>query len=280
MLTIALALATSAAWGSADFLGGLSARRVQLLVVAAVSQAAGLVFTLIVVIAGADGPDDAAVLWIGALGGLLGAGGLSALYRGLAVGRMGVVAPIAAMSGLVPLAVGLIAQGDRPTSVQAAGMVLAIGGAVLAARAVDEQADSRVATGVGLALLAVLLLGGLSVTLDAGGSRDPVWTIFMVRVSSVIALWIVVAVRRPSFERVRPNLLVLVTAGLLDNTANLMFALATSRPGLLSVVAVLSSLYPVTTVLLARLVLRERMHPWQLAGVAAALAGVSLISLG
>ena len=158
-------------------------------------------------------------------------------------------------------------------------MVFAIGGAMLAARAVEEQAESRVATGVGLALLAALFLGGLSVTLDAGGDRDPVWTIFMVRVSSVIALWVVVAIRRPSFERVRPNLFLLVAAGLLDNTANLMFALATSR-GLLSVVAVLSSLYPVTTVLLARFVLRERMHPWQLAGVAAALGGVSLISLG
>ena len=279
MLTIALALAASAGWGSADFLGGLSARRVQILVVAAVSQAAGLVFTLVVVMAGGDGPDDTAVLWIGALGGLLGAVGLSALYRGLAVGRMGVVAPIAAMSGLVPVGVGLIAQGDRPTSIQAAGMVLAIGGVVLASRTRDEEGASGVATGVGLALLAALLLGGMSVCLDAGGDRDPAWTIFMVRVSSVTALWIAVALRRPSFEGVRPNLWLLVGAGLLDNTANLMFVLATSR-GLLSIVAVLASLYPVTTVLLARVVLDERLERWQLAGVVAALGGVALISLG
>lgn len=279
MLTIALALAASVGWGSADFLGGLSARRVQILVVAAVSQAAGLAFTLVVVLAGGDGPDAAAVLWIGAAGGLLGAAGLSALYRGLAVGRMGVVAPIASMSGLVPVAVGLIAQGDRPSALQAGGMVLAIGGVVLASRAPDAQGDSRVATGVGLALLAALLLGGMSVALDAGGDRDPAWTIFMVRVSSVTALWIAVALRRPSFEGVGPNLWLLLGAGLLDNTANLMFVLASSR-GLLSIVAVLASLYPVTTVLLARGVLRERMERWQLAGVVGALGGVVLISLG
>jgi drug/metabolite transporter (DMT)-like permease len=339
MLSIALALGASVGWGSADFLGGLSARRVQLLVVAAVSQAAGLAFTVVVVVAGGDGPDDFSVLWIGAVGGLLGAAGLSALYRGLAVGRMGVVAPIASMSGLVPLAVGLIAQGDRPTALQACGIVLAIVGVLLASRAPDESAPppdrelmteelieqvreefdylnalldeavadpprpreprelpdrgdpsrgdlrnrsaaaTRVAPGVGLALLAALLLGGMSVTLDAGGDRDPSWTIFMVRVSSVTALWIAVAARRPSFDGVRPNLALLVGAGILDNMANLLFAMASSR-GLLSLVAVLASLYPVTTVLLARVVLRERLERWQQLGVVAALGGVALISLG
>jgi drug/metabolite transporter (DMT)-like permease len=339
MLAIALALGASAGWGSADFLGGLSARRVHILVVAAVSQAAGLVFTVVVVAAGGDGPHDLTVLWIGAVGGLLGAGGLSALYRGLAVGRMGVVAPIAAMSGLVPMAVGLIAQHDRPTTLQVCGIVLAIAGVLLASRAPDHEetpidrdlntkelveevraefdylsallddavsdrprprepreadggADrsrehvrrrsaerTRVAPGVGLALVAALLLGGMSVALDAGGDRDPSWTIFMVRVSSVTALTLVVAARRPSFAAVRPNRVTLVSAGVLDSLANLLFTLASAR-GLLSVVSVLGSLYPVVTVMLARVVLDERLTEWQLVGVAGALGGVALISLG
>ena len=188
MLAMVLALGSSCGWGSADFLGGLSAKRVPILVVAAVSQAVGFAFTLLVVLAVHRGPLDVSVLWIGAIAGVLGAGGLSALYQGLAVGRMGVVAPIAALSGVVPVVVGLVAQGDRPEAVQVVGMVLAIGGVVMASRARDEAAPGRrLATGAGLALLAALLLGAMVVALDAGGDRDPVWTVFMVRVSSVAA---------------------------------------------------------------------------------------------
>ena len=280
MLAMVLALGSSCGWGSADFLGGLSAKRVPILVVAAVSQAVGLAFTLLVVLAIHRGPLDVSVLWIGAIGGVLGAGGLSALYQGLAVGRMGVVAPIAALSGVVPVVVGLVAQGDRPEAVQVVGMVLAIGGVVMASRARDETAPGRrLATGAGLALLAALLLGAMVVALDAGGDRDPVWTVFMVRVSSVALLWLVVAARRPSFATVRPNLATLVGAGVLDNLANLLFVLAAAR-GLLSLVSVLGSLYPVVTVVLARVVLDERLARWQLVGVAGALTGVALISLG
>jgi drug/metabolite transporter (DMT)-like permease len=279
MLAMVLALASSGGWGSADFLGGLSAKRVPIVVVAAVSQAVGFAFTLLVVLAVHRGPEDVSVLWIGAIGGVLGAGGLSALYQGLAVGRMGVVAPVAALSGVVPVVVGLVAQGDRPEAVQVIGMVLAIGGVVMASRARDEAAPGRrLATGAGLALLAALLLGAMVVALDAGGDRDPVWTVFMVRVSSVALLWLVVAARRPSFETVRANLATLVGAGVLDNLANLLFVLAAAR-GLLSLVSVLGSLYPVVTVVLARVVLDERLARWQLVGVAAALAGVALISL-
>jgi drug/metabolite transporter (DMT)-like permease len=284
MLAIALALAASLGWGSGDFLGGLSAKRLPILVVAALSQAVGLGFTLLVVLAIHRGPLQPSVLWIGGVAGLLGAAGLSALYRGLAVGRMGVVAPVAALSGLVPITVGLVAQGDRPEAVQVAGMVLAIGGVVLAARARDAaEPGRRVAAGLGLGLLAALFLGMMVVALDAGGDRDAVWTIFMVRVSSVTALWLILAalppVRRPSFEGVRPNLGVLAGAGVLDNLANLLFVLASAR-GLLSVVSVIGSLYPVVTVILARIVLDERLGRWQLVGVVGALAGVALISLG
>lgn len=279
MLAIVLALGSSAGWGSADFLGGLSAKRVPIVVVAAVSQGAGLAFTLLIVLAVHRGPGDVTVLWIGAVGGLLGAAGLSALYQGLAVGRMGVVAPIAAMSGLVPIAVGLIAQGDRPDPEQMVGMALAIGGVVLAARTRDPGVTSRVATGLGLALLAALFLGAMVVALDAGGDRDPVWTIFMVRMSSATALWLVAAVRRPSFATLRPNVWLLVGAGVVDNLSNLLFVLASAR-GLLSIVAVLGSLYPAVTALLARVVLHEHVHRWQLVGVSAALTGVALITLG
>jgi len=132
---------------------------------------------------------------------------------------------------------------------------------------------------VGLALAAAALLGLMVVALDAGGDRDPVWTIFMVRVSSVSVLWALVAARRPSLAMDRTQLGTVAAAGVLDNLANLLFVLASAR-GLLSIVAVLGSLYPVVTVLLARVVLDERLARWQLIGVAAALTGVALISFG
>ena len=280
MLAILLALSSSAGWGTADFLGGLSAKRVPILVVAAVSQLVGLGVTLLFVLVAMRGPDDAAALWIGALGGVCGAVGLSALYQGLAVGRMGLVAPIAALSGLVPVTVGLVVQGDRPQAVQIVGMVLAIGGVVLAARALDPDLDRRArSTGVGLAVIAAIALGSMVVALDAGGDHDPVWTIVAVRLSSCALLWAVVASRRPSFAAVPANARPIVWAGVLDNLANLLFVLATTR-GLLSLVSVLGSLYPVVTVVLARVVLSERLARWQLVGVAGALTGVALISLG
>jgi drug/metabolite transporter (DMT)-like permease len=136
-----------------------------------------------------------------------------------------------------------------------------------------------VASGVGLALLAALALGLMVVALDAGGDRDAVWTVFMVRVASGSVLWAAVGARRPSLAMERSAFATLAAAGVLDNLANLLFVLAAAR-GLLSVVTVLGSLYPVMTVVLARTVLHERLERWQLVGVVAALVGVVLISAG
>ena len=135
-------------------------------------------------------------------------------------------------------------SGGRPGRRHGAGDRRRRDGVSRAGRAAPGR---RLATGAGLALLAALLLGAMVVALDAGGDRDPVWTVFMVRVSSVALLWLVVAARRPSFATVRPNLATLVGAGVLDNLANLLFVLAAAR-GLLSLVSVLGSLYPVVTV--------------------------------
>jgi drug/metabolite transporter (DMT)-like permease len=274
-----LAFGSGMGWGTADFLGGLSARRLPLLVVSLVSQFAGLLFIATIVLIRGDAPKGSIALAYGLVGGLLGAIGLSALYRGLAIGRMGVVAPTAALSGIVPVAWGLI-RGDRPSSVQLVGVALAIGGVILAARATDDGSERRAAAGVGLALVAAVTLGMLVVLLDEAGRSDPLWGVLMVRVGALALLSIAVVVRRPSFAMTKNQGGRLVAVGLLDNGANLAFALAAEAGGLLALTSVLGSLYPVSTVVLARLVLHERLARHQTVGVVAALTGVVLIAAG
>ncbi len=278
MLGVVLALAAAASWGSADFLGGLSTRRLSILTVSSVSQTAGLIFTLVVVAMSGQPAPSTHVLMLGLLAGLLGTIGLAALYSGLALGPMGVVAPLAAMSGVVPVAVGLI-RGERPAAIQLVGVVLALAGVIMAARHRDESGARIHPRAVALALVAALTLGLLIVLLDDAGSESPAWTVLMVRIAALCLLSVPLLVRRPSFAMDRRQASTLVAVGVLDNGANLLFVLAAQR-GLLSLIAVLASLYPVSTVLLARGVLHERLSRVQVIGVAMALVGVGLIAAG
>jgi drug/metabolite transporter (DMT)-like permease len=144
----------------------------------------------------------------------------------------------------------------------------------------EDRGSRRRATGIGLALLAALTLGALVVFLDEVGRSDPLWGTLMVRVGALTLLLMAVAIRRPSIRAGGPATLRLAAVGILDNGANLAFALAAHAGGLLTLTSVLGSLYPVTTVLLARLVLHERLARHQAIGVIAALAGVALIAAG
>jgi drug/metabolite transporter (DMT)-like permease len=278
MLPLLLAFGSGMGWGTADFLGGLSARRLPLLTVSLVSQTAGLAFLVAVVAVRGEGPSDAHALLLGLTAGLIGAGGLSALYRALAIGRMSVVAPTAALSGTVPVAWGLL-RGERPSVLQLTGVVVAIAGIVLAARAPD-RAGERDTRGLGLALIAAVTLGAFVILLDEAGRSDPFWGSLMVRVGAVAVLGVAFLVRRPSLRMRGADAGRMGVIGVLDNGANLAFASAADAGGLLALTSVLGSLYPVATVLLARFVLRERLAGWQTVGVAAALGGVVLIAAG
>lgn len=277
MFASALAVLASAGWGTADFLGGLSTRRLSILTVSLVSQAVGLAFTLGLVLSDLHAP-TARVVLLGAIAGVLGMVGLMALYSALAIGPMGIVAPIAALSGCVPVAVGL-ARGDRPAPIQLAGVALAITGVVLAARHRSPSGTRASPRAIVLALFAAVTLGTLIVALSDAGRDDPAWAVLMVRITAVSLLCVAVLVRRPSFQMDRAQVRTLAAVGILDNGANLLFVLAAQRD-LLSLIAVLASLYPVATVLLARGVLKERLSRVQAVGVAAALVGVALIAVG
>lgn len=273
-----LALASSLLWGAGDFLGGTAARRHRAIVVVGVSQAlALLVFTAVAVVGGEASAGMPAQGWAwAAAAGLSGLVGLVAFYTALAQGTMGVVAPLAGLGVVVPLVVGL-AGGERPSAVQLVGVLLGVTGGVLASGPeVTSAARGRI---VALALTAGLAFGLVFVFLARGSEDSPLLTLVGMRTTSV-ALLVALALAARSVGGVRPSDLPLLgLIGLLDGGANLTYAIATTT-GLLSLVAVLASLYPAVTVVLARAVHHERMTRVQDAGVVAAVGGVLLIAAG
>jgi drug/metabolite transporter (DMT)-like permease len=272
MIAIALALGASLAWGLSDFVAGVKSRELAVVWVLLVSQSTGLVLVMTAaVIAGEPQPSLHAMAWATGAG-LAELVGFAAFYRALAVGTMGIVSPITATAAVVPLFVGMV-DGQVPTIVQALGMALALGGAALA----STEAGRRTGSGVGLALVAALAFGVFFVGMDLSADDGALWAVSFTRAAPVALLvGIVVALRLPLLDRraVAP----LAAIGGLDNGANVMFATALTV-GMAGLVSVLGSLYPLATVVLARAVLRESVSRHQRTGVAAALAGIALVSL-
>jgi len=278
MLGIVLALGSSVAWGTSDFLGGLRSRRISALTVLLVSQPVGLVLALAVALgAGGDSLSvrDAA---IATAAGATVVMALGAFYRAMALGSVTVVATIGALGVLVPVAAGLL-QGDRPGALQAIGALAGIAGVVLVAREPDPEWRAASKVAIGLAALAALGFGTFFLGLDLSSGPRPAWTIVAARTGGVATLLVAAAYARPSMRVERALLPSLLAIGLFDVLANSLFAVATNH-GLLSLVAVAGSLYSAVTVLLARFVLGERLAPQQSAGVVVALAGVVLIAAG
>ena len=280
MLGIGLALGSAVSWGCGDFLSGLMSRRLPLLAVLLTTQAAGVPLMLIAGLVYGVPVDWTFVplACLAALGGLI---GLGALFRGMAVGAMSIVAPISATGAAVPVFVGL-ATGDRPGALVLGGIVLAVVGVVFASRE-DAPAGSREAAiarrAVLLALVAALGFGTFFVGLDAGADADIWWALLASRTASFSLLTVAIAVARPPLPTEPRTFGLIAAIGGGDLAANVCFAAATNE-GLLSVVSVLASLYPLITVLLARGLLGERVRRDQEAGIAAALVGVALIASG
>ena len=217
--------------------------------------------------------------WIvaGVVAGLVGLVGLSAAYRGMAIGVVSVVSTIAATGPVVPIIVGLL-LGERPSLLQFVGIAVTLVGIGLLAFDRRPQAGGKLVPGVGLALLAALAFGVFLVAIRYASRPDPLLGVLATRAGSVSALLLLGLVFRSRIKVARIDLPALFTVGVLDVSADVFFAFATTV-GLLSIVSILSSLYPVATVILARIVLKERMARLQQAGIGLALAGVLLISL-
>jgi len=273
---IVLALGASLTWGLADFYGPLKGRTLGALRVLFYVQLSGLITIAIVVAIRGKGPESWVTLLAvpAAISGTL---GLYAYYRGVAVGAISIVAPIAGVAAAIPVAVGIV-SGDRPSAWQVGGMACALTGVFLAARE-PGQGTTRVAAGVGLALLAALGFGSYFPPMHAAGNADFWWASLLFRTTSTLVILSVIAVRRPALSIEGRQLPPLALVGIGDMLGNLFFA-AASTTGLVSVTSVLASLYPIVTVILARLVLHERVARSQESGIALTLAGVALISAG
>ena len=278
VLALTLSFGASLAWGSADFLAGLECRRRAVLSVMLVSQFAGVVMFLPFMLLLGGMPPQPGYALLGMLAGLLYVVGLGALYRGLAGGSMGIVAPIAATDVLVPVTFGLLA-GERPGMVVMVGIAIAVGGVVVVSVAGSERQAGRDSTArsVVFGLIAAAGFGGFVVTLDAASAGGALWAAGYTRLTSVLVLGLGVIAIRQRIEVERRDTLPLLTIGGLDIGADALFALATTT-GMLTVVGVFGSLYPVFTVLLATLVLREQPTVTQRMGTGAALAGAVLIA--
>ena len=283
MLTIGLALAAAAMYGLSDFIGGLVSRRASVWQVATVTQIAAVVLvgTAALVIGGS--PTTAEWLW-GALAGIGTGSGTAFLYRGLSSGRMSVVAPISAVgAALVPVAVGVL-TGDRPPVITWIGIACAIPAIWLVSTSPDPLAaeedrrggiDPGVVDGVLAGLGFGLMFAALGQVSDSAGLAP----LAAAEVVSIAAIAVVAAAFGQTWlPREREAWWGLVV-GALAAVGAILFLVA-SQTGMLTVAAVLSSLYPVFTVLLAALVLRERIVPAQAAGLSLALVAVVLVAAG
>jgi drug/metabolite transporter (DMT)-like permease len=277
LLAALCALGASVAWGVGDFLGGLKSRTVPLLVVLLLAQLSGLACIALVVALAGNAPPDGSVLWA-ALAALFGVVGLASFYRGMAVGSISIVAPIAAVGAVVPVVFG-IATGDDVSGLQILGFALALAGVALASFERHEAGEMRLAAGVPWAIAAVVGFGGYYVPMHEASEQDFLWAALVFRGSFALYALLAWLVLRPPLRAARGSLGAIALIGIMDTAGNALFAAASSQ-GDVSVVSVLATLYPVTTVALAAVVLSERISRTQVFGVAAALAGVVAITAG
>jgi drug/metabolite transporter (DMT)-like permease len=278
-VAVLLALASAVVYGASDFLGGLSSRRASVFGVVVLSQAVGLL-ALLVLLPWLGGPVQPADLAWGAAAGLAGAAGLVVFFRALASGVMSVVAPVTAVTAAaVPVLVGL-ASGDSVTAWAAVGIVLALVAVVLVS-ADSGLSALRTARPASLlpALVAGAAFGVFFVLLDRISADAGLTPLVAARVVSAAFVAGLAVVGRQSLRVPGPAVPLVALSGVGDMSANALFLLATQQGGALAITGVLASLYPVSTVVLAQLVLRERLVRAQVAGLAAAVAAVVLITL-
>lgn len=286
-MAIALALLTAVVYGVADFYGGLATRRARVLQVVAGSHVVGGVVSLVLAYVLAERFVGRDAL-LGIAGGLFGVVGVALFYRRLAAGPMIVVAPLTAITAaIVPAAWGVLG-GERLTAVGWIGVGLALLAVLLVSlsSSEDDQASSAPVTPsvIGESLLAGAGFGGMFIFLDATSDQSALWPIASARVvtSTLLILVLLLVARRTGSAIVpadRGSWPLIAVAGLLDTTSNTVFIYATDR-GQLAVVSVLAALYPVSTVILAQVVLGERMDTRQLAGFVAAMSATALLVLG
>jgi drug/metabolite transporter (DMT)-like permease len=277
LTVIAFALLAAGSWGFSDFGGGLLGRRSPVIGVLLVTQAIGCAIALAAIpirgeaiLAGKD-------LALTGLGGLLAAVGIGSLYWGLAVGRMGIVAPIAAvLAALTPATLGFMIEGI-PSPIVLGGMAIAVVAVVIVSLSPGDRSDRP--SGLGLALLAGVVLGLLAFTMSRVSSAYLFGPLAVMRLVQVVIFGLVILARRRRWRLPRTSWRLALGVAIVDLLGNAAY-LTAARSGQLAMASVVSSLYPVVTVLLAVSILRERMTASHTAGVALAGVAIAMIAGG
>jgi drug/metabolite transporter (DMT)-like permease len=278
VLALGLALVASVAWGAADFLGGLKSRLLPMLVVIGGSQLIGLLLVTTILAAGGGSLPSSRTLAWAALGGISGLVGLGAFYRGMVIGAISIIAPVSASGAVIPVAAGL-ARGERPAAYALAGIGLAIVGVMLASAEPTAAGRPVLSRGIPFALAAAAGFGIFFVALNrASAGGQALEAAFSMRLATAPLLLATALVLRPRLRMPPAELGWIVVLGVLDAGANVLYAFATTQ-GLMSLVSVVGSLYPVTTVMLAQALLREHVSVPQRLGIALAIVGVALIAV-
>jgi drug/metabolite transporter (DMT)-like permease len=286
-----LALLSAASYGAADFLGGLASRGMATVTVVVVSQASGLIVLVALLPFLSDALPSSRDMWWGLAAGLAGSIGVALLYQALSIGTMAIVAPVTAVCAvIIPVAAGVL-LGERPPAHTIAGIGVALVAIVLVsqqgpAAGGEMSARGALPAGLGLALVSGVAIGVFFLTLAQTADEAGLWPLVSARAVSLVLFGGFVLVRavligrreRRSDESGLPRqaLTLALSGGVLDMLANALYLLAV-REGPLTGVVTLSSLYPASTVVLARVVLHETLQGAQMAGIAAALVAVVLI---
>ncbi len=277
MLSVIFGLLSAVTWGAGDFCGGLASKRSNVYSVVITSQAVGAALLLLLAFVFGETIPPLSDLGWGAGAGIAGAIGLLALYRGLASGRMGLVAPVSAVvAATLPVIAAALLEG-LPGSLQLLGFGVALGGIWFLSRSASPTAAAFRLNDLGLPITAGLGFGLFFVLIAQGSGRATFWPLVAARVASLTVLTIIARANRQPIVPDRSQLGLVALSGVLDAGGNAFFSLAV-QAGRLDVASVLSSLYPASTVLLAWLILKERLSGWQFAGVIATLIAIALIA--
>lgn len=284
MLSIALALASAIAWGAGDFLGGLNTKRFAVPLVLVGTSLGGLLFAFLMAFASGQEVPPNSDLLLGAASGVIGLVALGAFYKALAIGTMSIVAPVSASGTSIPVVWGL-ANGESLSALAYAGLVAVVIGVMIASREQDAAAEGQPIAinhraSILLALVAAAGFGTIFVLIAEASTVSEFWPIVSLKATSLVVISIVVAAAWSKIPGERPAgrlILPLMLVGVLDVTANATYAFATSE-GPIAIASVVASMFPITTVILAHLILGERIARAQKVGVAMALLGVIVLA--
>lgn len=276
-MAILLGLLAAACYGAADFLGGFATKRSPILAVTIIAQAAGFILLLVALPFFAGHASRDAIMY-GAISGVCGGIGIALLYHALSIGKMGVVSPITAvLAAALPVCVGIL-RGEHLSVWQTVGIAIAMLAVVLISLTTEPDGRFEFSTaGVKEAILSGPFIGGFLLFLARAGSNAGLYPLVTARLASTAFLLLIALALRKPITPVRSTVPIILIAGTIDMIANCLYVYATYA-GYLSIAAVLTSLYPASTVFLARIVLAERLSLIQKFGVGFALAGVALIA--